>query len=157
MEAAAIKVGLISDTHGLLRREAAEALSGVEHIIHAGDIDSSGILSKINSIAPVFAVRGNMDRNGGLSHLPRFDVITLGKLSIGVIHDLQELDLDPAAAGLAAVIHGHSHKPSVREKEGVVYINPGSAGPKRFSLPISMGLLHIDGPSLAPALIRLEA
>jgi len=151
-----IRIGLISDTHGLLRKSAAAALKGVDRIIHAGDIDFSGILDKLGRIAPVHAVRGNMDKHNGLRHLPRFDIIEVGRVAIGVIHDREQLDLDPAATGLSVVVYGHSHRPATDEREGVLFINPGSAGPRRFKLPVSMGYLHINGSTVTPELIELE-
>jgi len=150
------KVGLISDTHGLLRPDALEALAGVDRIIHAGDIDFSGILDELARIAPVHAVLGNMDRHNGLRHLPRFDIIETGGIAIGVIHDRDQLDLDPAAAELSVVVYGHSHRPSVEEKEGVIFINPGSTGPRRFKLPVTLGFLHIAYARVTPEIIELE-
>lgn len=150
------RIGLISDTHGLLRKSAAAALKGVDRIIHAGDIDFSGILDKLGRIAPVHAVRGNMDKHNGLRHLPSFDIIEIGPVAIGLIHDRAQLDLDPAAAGLSVVVYGHSHRPATDEREGVLFINPGSAGPRRFKLPVSMGYLNINGSTVTPELIELQ-
>lgn len=149
-------VGLISDTHGLLRQSAIEALSGVDLIIHAGDIDEPWILDQLKRIAPVCAVLGNMDRHPGLGHLPRFDMITVGDIYISIIHDQHQLDLDPAAAGCSAVVCGHSHRPAIRKKDGVFYVNPGSAGPRRFKLPISIGFLDINGRECAPRLMEIK-
>ena len=150
------RIGLISDTHGQLRKSAIAALKGVDRIIHAGDIDFSGILDKLGRIAPVHAVRGNMDKHNGLRHLPSFDIIEVGRVAIGIIHDREQLDLDPAAAGLSVVVYGHTHRPATDERDGVLFINPGSAGPRRFKLPISMGSLHINGESVTAELIELE-
>ena len=149
-------VGLISDTHGLLRQSALDALNGVDLIIHAGDIDEPGILAKLNRIAPVYAVLGNMDRHPGLRHLPRFDMIAVGDLYISIIHDQYQLDLDPAAAGCSVVIYGHSHRPAINKKDGVFYVNPGSAGPRRFKLPISIGFLDINGRECTPRLMEIK-
>jgi uncharacterized protein len=136
-------VGLISDTHGLLRPEAQQALAGVDLIIHAGDIGTPEVLEALAKIAPVHAVRGNNDRGAWARPLPETAAIELEGASIYVLHDMNELDLDPAAAGFAAVVAGHSHRPAVQLREGVLYINPGSAGPRRFSLPVSVGFLEI--------------
>lgn len=151
-----LRIGLISDTHGLLRKSAAAALKGVDRIIHAGDIDFTGILDKLGRIAPVHAVRGNMDKHNGLRHLPRFDIVEAGRVAIGIIHDREQLDLDPAATGLSVVVYGHTHRPATEEKDGVLFINPGSAGPRRFKLPVSMGYLHINGSTVTPELMELE-
>jgi len=149
-------VGLISDTHGLLRQSVLDALNGVDLIVHAGDIDEPGILDRLNCIAPVHAVMGNMDRHPGLGHLPRFDVIDVGKIFICIIHDRDQLDLDPAAAGFSVVVYGHSHRPKIEQKNGVLYINPGSAGPRRFKLPISIGFLNINENGCTPRLIDVN-
>jgi putative phosphoesterase len=137
-------VGVISDTHGLLRAEALAALHGSDYIIHAGDIGDPGIITKLNEIAPVTAVRGNIDRESWARKIPATDVLEVGGVLIYVLHNLAELDLKPEAAGFAAVIYGHSHVPKQEMKNGVLYFNPGSAGPRRFQLPISLGKLRID-------------
>lgn len=142
------RVGLISDTHNLLRPEALAALSGVDHIVHAGDICSEAVLARLSEIAPVTAVRGNNDKGEWARALPEKEVVTFGAVHVYVLHDLAELDLDPAEAGFAAVISGHSHKPRVEQKGSVLYINPGSAGPRRFNLPISVGFMDVDGQSV---------
>jgi uncharacterized protein len=139
-----IRIGLISDTHGLLRAEALSALAGVEHIIHAGDIGSADVLTQLGKIAPVTAVRGNNDKDAWAKTIAESEVVQLGGQSIYVLHDLSELDLDPAAAGFSVVVTGHSHKPVVQERDGVLFVNPGSAGPRRFKLPITVGTLVID-------------
>jgi putative phosphoesterase len=150
-----ITIGLISDTHGLLRPEAVAALAGSDFIIHAGDIGSPEVLEGLARIAPVTAVRGNVDRGGWADALQQTEVLDAAGTYLYVVHDLSELDLDPAAAGFPVVVSGHSHQPAVREKNGVFYINPGSAGPRRFSLPIAMGRLTISGARIAPELIEL--
>jgi hypothetical protein len=138
-------IGVISDTHGLLRPEALQALAGSHLIIHAGDIGDPAILDALRTIAPVVAVRGNIDT---ASALPEFARIEQGGKSIYILHDVNQLDLDPAAAGLHAVISGHSHKPSIRTQDGVLYLNPGSAGPRRFKLPVTVARIHMSGTRL---------
>jgi hypothetical protein len=148
-------IGVISDTHGLLRPAAIEALRGVEHILHAGDVGDASILDSLRNVAPVTAIRGNIDVDGPCSHLPPTEVVTLHRHTFYMLHDRQALDLDPAAAGFSAVISGHSHKPLLEWRHGVLYMNPGSAGPRRFSLPVSIGLLTIDVDGLQPRLVTL--
>jgi uncharacterized protein len=139
-------IGVISDTHGLLRPEAVELLRGSEHIIHAGDIGAPEIISELEKIAPVTAIRGNVDTQTWARQFAETEVAELGGLHIYVIHDVNALDLNPKAAGFAAVISGHSHKPKQEVKDEVLYFNPGSAGPRRFNLPISVGRLEsVDG------------
>ena len=149
-------IGVISDTHGLLRPQAVKALEGVELIIHAGDIGDPKILRALERIAPVHAVRGNTDRADWAAKLPNIRLVEVGGTLIWVLHELFSLDLDPAAAGFAAVIYGHSHRPHQERKNGVLYLNPGSAGPRRFTLPVSLALLKIAGNSLEPQLIELK-
>jgi putative phosphoesterase len=150
------RIGLISDTHGLLRPAAAAALSGVDHIVHAGDIGSAEILVQLRRIAPVTAVRGNNDKAPWAEPLAVSAVLAFAGRRVYVLHDIGELDLDPAAAGLGVVISGHSHKPSVLTKDGVLYVNPGSAGPRRFRLPVTTGILEIEGEHLHAAIHELE-
>ena len=140
-----IRIGLISDTHGLLRPEAVAALAGSDFIIHAGDIGGLEVLADLSAIAPVTAIRGNVDRGDWAANLPHTEVLQCGGVFIYVLHNLAELDIDPAAAGFQAVISGHSHNPLIREKNGVLFVNPGSAGPRRFSLPIAVGRLIVTG------------
>jgi uncharacterized protein len=137
------QVGLISDTHGLLRNEALRALEGSELIIHAGDVGRLEILAALRQLAPVVAVRGNIDSEPWSAELPLTTVAEDGPATIYVLHNLAELDLDPVAAGFQVVVSGHSHKPSRTEREGVLYINPGSAGPRRFNLPITVARLDL--------------
>jgi uncharacterized protein len=151
-----IAVGVISDTHGLLRPEALDKLSGVDAIVHAGDIGHPEILGQLRKIAPVTAVRGNIDTSAWSSALPEMEVLEIGGVSVYVLHNVQELDLDPAAAGFAAVIFGHSHKPLIDWRNGVLFFNPGSAGPKRFSLPISLGRLRVRNGKVKAELIELR-
>jgi putative phosphoesterase len=148
-------IGIISDTHGLLRREAIDAFRGLEHILHAGDVGDPSILEALRELAPVTAIRGNIDVHGPCSHLPPTEVVTLHGHTFYMLHDRHALDLDPAAAGFSAVISGHSHRPLIEWRKGVLYLNPGSAGPRRFSLPISIALVAIRGDSLEPQLVTL--
>jgi putative phosphoesterase len=150
-----IRVGLISDTHGLMRPEALAALAGVAHIVHAGDIGTAEILAQLREIAPVTAVRGNNDKGAWASGIAEHEVVTIGGKSIYVLHDLKELDLDPAAAGLSVVVTGHSHKPLITQRDDVLYVNPGSAGPRRFKLPICVAMLEIAGDSIHAELREL--
>lgn len=151
-----ICIGVISDTHGLLRSEAVELLRGSQAIIHAGDIGDPAILTELESIAPVTAVRGNIDTAAWARKLPQNNVLEIGGVSIYVLHNVEELDLDPAAAGFAAVIFGHAHKPCVGYRKGVLFFNPGSAGPRRFSLPISVGKLTVKGLQIKPEVIEVR-
>lgn len=148
-------IGVISDTHGLLRPEAASALAAVELIIHAGDIGNPEVLAGLERIAPVHAVRGNTDRGGWAADLPHTRVVEVGGVLIYVLHELFTLDLDPAAAGFAAVIFGHSHSPHMERKNGVLYLNPGSAGPRRFTLPVSLALLKVNNTVLSGKFVKL--
>jgi putative phosphoesterase len=148
-------LGVISDTHGLLRPEAVAALAGVERIVHAGDIGDRGVLDALARVAPVSAVRGNNDRGPWAADVPETEVVEIGGVALYVLHDLNELDLDPRAAGFAAVIAGHSHQPRQEERDGVLYFNPGSAGPRRFKLPVSVGRLTIEAGRVRGALVTL--
>jgi hypothetical protein len=136
-------VGLISDTHGLLRPEAVRALEGSDLIIHAGDVGAPGILDALRAVAPVVAVRGNVDTGAWASVLPETAVAEIGGTSIYVLHDLNELDLDPAAAGFGVVVSGHSHQPASKQTAGVLFVNPGSAGRRRFKLPVTVARLDL--------------
>lgn len=149
-------VGVISDTHGLLRPEAIEALQGVDALIHAGDIGSPDIVEALRSIAPVVAIRGNNDTDAWAHDLPEREVVEIGGTLIYVLHNLKELDLDPAAAGFGVVVCGHSHRPSVESRRGVLFLNPGSAGPRRFKLPVSVARLRVHGPSLEAHILELK-
>lgn len=141
-----MRIGLISDTHGLLRPEAIAFLQGSDHIVHAGDIGDPSILDALRAMAPLTVVRGNNDRQPWAASLPETEMIEVGGALLYVVHDLHELDIDPASVEVRAVISGHSHKPSVAERDGVLYVNPGSAGPRRFRLPIAAGELIVgDG------------
>jgi putative phosphoesterase len=137
-------IGVISDTHGLLRSEAMEALRDSDYILHAGDVGAPGILEELAAIAPVTAVRGNIDKGDWAKRLPKTEVLEAGGISIYMLHDLAELDLKPKAAGFTVVISGHSHVPKQEMRDGVLYFNPGSAGPRRFKLPVSVGKLIVQ-------------
>lgn len=137
-------VGVISDTHGLLRAEAIEAFGGVEHILHAGDVGAPEVLAALARIAPVTAIRGNVDIEPWARGVPEAELVELGGVAIYMLHDLGRLDLKPEAAGIRVVVYGHSHQPKMEEKNGVIYFNPGSAGPRRFKLPVSVGRLQIE-------------
>jgi putative phosphoesterase len=138
-------VGVISDTHGLLRPEALEALRGVDRILHAGDIGGREVLDRLRQLAPVTAVRGNVDTEKWARALPRDEVVEIEGVSVYLLHDLGALDLRPEAAGFQVVVYGHSHRPTMETKNGVLYFNPGSAGPRRFKLPVSVGRLVVEG------------
>lgn len=148
-------VGLIADTHGLLRPEALEALEGVNIIIHAGDVGRAEILETLKGLAPVHAVRGNVDKGAWAKELPRDELVEVGEIGIYVYHGHEEQDLDPKAAGCQVVVSGHSHKPATTKKQGVLYLNPGSAGPKRFKLPVTVMRLYIEGKDFRPELVQL--
>jgi putative phosphoesterase len=147
-------IGVISDTHGLLRPEAVAALAGVEHILHAGDIGDPRILAMLAEIAPVTAIRGNIDTQGACAELPAVDVVELSGKLFYLVHSVHDLDLDPVAAGIAVVVSGHSHKASIENKDGVLYLNPGSAGPRRFKLPVTIALVAID-PEIQASIVEL--
>jgi len=157
MRSIAKRVGVISDTHGLLRSEAVAALTGSELIIHSGDIGSLAVLEGLQSIAPVVAIRGNNDKGAWTARLRPCEVIEVGEATLYVVHDLGELDLDPATAGFHAVIAGHSHRPSIEMRKGVLYVNAGSAGPRRFSLPITVARLEVVRTEVAARIIELRA
>ncbi len=148
-------IGVISDTHGLLRPEAVEALAGSERIIHAGDVGDPAILQRLSQIAPVTGVRGNVDKGAWARKLPTTDVLEVAGLSIYVLHNLEQLDLKPEAAGFAAVVYGHSHVPKQEIRNGVLYFNPGSAGPRRFAVPVCLGRLTINGGGIRGAIVDL--
>ena len=149
-------VGVISDTHGLLRREAIVALQGSDYIVHAGDVGDPVILDKLEEIAPVTPVRGNVDHGAWAKKIPATNVLEIGEISIYVLHSIQELDLKPEAAKFAAVIYGHSHVPKQEWENGVLYFNPGSAGPRRFKLPITVGRLTIESSKIKAEILRVE-
>jgi putative phosphoesterase len=150
-----IVVGVISDTHGLLIPTALKALKDVDLIIHAGDIGNADVLYELKRIAPVVAVRGNMDMSNGLKNLPETEAVEVGNVFVYVIHDIQKLDIVPSGAGFKAVIFGHFHRPSVSEEDGVLYLNPGSAAQPRRDYPASIALLHIRGESIKAEIVDI--
>jgi putative phosphoesterase len=152
---AAHLLGVISDTHGLVRLEAVKALEGVEMIIHAGDIGTPEVLETLHAIAPVVAVRGNNDQGDWAHALPETEVVEVGGVMLYVLHDVNTLDLDPATAGFHAVISGHSHRPAMSKRQGVLFLNPGSAGPRRFKLPVSVARLTIRWAAIDAQLVEL--
>src|ERR1700733_8018339 len=149
-------IGIISDTHGLLRPQAVAALRGCSAIIHAGDVGRPEILDELRRIAPVFAVRGNVDHGAWAMKLPETEIVEVEDCLLYVLHDLDALDLDPPTAGFRAVIAGHSHQPKIETRNGVLYFNPGSAGPRRFNLPVSVGRLTLSSGQLQAEIIHLE-
>lgn len=150
-------IGLISDTHGLLRPEALAALRGAGLILHAGDIGGPEILEELGEVAPVLAVRGNNDRGAWARSLPERRILEVGAVSVCLLHDVKELKAVPALAGRGVVVSGHSHKPSVAERGGILYVNPGSAGPRRFKLPVSVARLRVRGGRVDVQLVELAA
>jgi putative phosphoesterase len=152
----ALVVGVISDTHGLLRPEAAKALRGSDHILHAGDIGGPEVLEALRALAPVTAVRGNNDRAGWAEAVPETAAVELGGALVYMVHDLAALDIDLRAAGVGALVTGHSHKPLVGEREGVLHLNPGSAGPRRFRLPITVARMLVDGGRVSAEIVPLS-
>ena len=152
-----LRVGLISDTHGLLRPEALAFLEGSDHIVHGGDICDAGVLEALSTIAPVTAVRGNNDHGPWAARLRETELLRVEEVSVYAIHDLSQLDMEPHAAGVHVVVSGHSHKPLVERRDGILYVNPGSAGPRRFKLPISVGELTVDGSSVSARIVELAS
>jgi uncharacterized protein len=151
-----IVVGVISDTHGLLRPEAIDALRGVDMIIHAGDVGNPGLIDELRRVAPTFVVRGNIDNGHWADALPMTEVVEAGRRRFYVLHKISELDFDPAAADFAAVVFGHSHVPSIETREGVLFLNPGSAGPRRFKLPVTVAHVRVKDRQLRPAIVELQ-
>ena len=152
-----LRVGLISDTHGLLRPEASAFLRGCNRIIHAGDIGAHNVLRELSAIAPITAVRGNNDRGSWAEVLPQTQLIRFGEVVVYVVHDLARLDVEPQAAGVSVVVSGHSHQPLIERRSGVLYVNPGSAGPRRFKLPIAVAELHIAGEAVTARIAELSS
>jgi len=151
-----MRIGVISDTHGLLRPEAVAALRGSDRILHAGDVGDPEILDRLGELAPVTVVRGNVDRGPWALAMPETALVEIEGLSIYLIHDLGQLDLKPEAAGFAAVIYGHTHIPTQENKKGVLYVNPGSAGPRRFQLPVSVGRLEVRNAKVTVEFMELN-
>jgi len=152
-----LKIGVVSDTHGLFRPEVAAALEGVEQILHLGDVGKLAILDELARIAPVTAIRGNVDRSGPCAELPETEVLLLGGRYVYLLHDLNTLHLDPAAGKFAAVLFGHTHVPNFYIRKDVLYFNPGSCGPRRFQLPVTVGILEIRGAEFHPRILQLDA
>jgi putative phosphoesterase len=150
------RVGLISDTHGLLRPEAKAFLRGSDYIVHAGDICDPRIVEELAALAPVTAVRGNNDRGPWAEHLSETQFLKVDEIFLYVIHDLSQLDIDPGAASVHVVVSGHSHKPRVEHRDGVLYVNPGSSGPRRFKLPITVGELIVNGSSVSARIVKFS-
>jgi putative phosphoesterase len=155
VQAARLQVGVISDTHGLLRPEAVRELTGVDHILHAGDVGAPEILNRLREIAPVTAIRGNVDVSGACASLPNTEIVDLGGCLFYLVHAIQDLDIVPAAAGVKVIVFGHSHKAELKEREGVIYLNPGSAGPRRFSLPITLARAVVENGSVRVRIVEL--
>jgi uncharacterized protein len=152
---AILHIGIISDTHGLLRPAALQALAGVDHILHAGDVGNPNILDDLRNIAPLTAIRGNVDLSGACSLLPATETIELGGCLFYMVHALDDLDIVPAAAGIHVVVYGHSHRPTAREQDGVVFLNPGSAGPRRFNLPVTLARLILDNGAVRARIVNI--
>ncbi len=150
------RIGLISDTHNVMRPQVLTALAGVKHILHAGDICDEQVLTQLARIAPVTAVRGNNDRGDWARSINVTELIEIGGISLYMVHDIAALDIDPQAAGVHAVIYGHSHTPLIEERAGVLFVNPGSAGPRRFSLPVSVGFLEVKRGAVSASLQTLQ-
>jgi len=151
-----VRIGVISDTHGLVRPEAVRALRGADLIIHAGDVGNTAVIDRLRAIAPTVAVRGNNDVGRWATGLPRRTTVRVGELRFHVLHEIAHLDVDPPAAGIAAVVSGHSHRPSIERREGVLYLNPGSAGPRRFTLPVSVARLSVSGARIRARIVGLH-
>jgi putative phosphoesterase len=151
-----MKIGVISDTHGLLRPEAVRALEGSEAILHAGDVGDAAILDALRKVAPVTAIRGNIDQTGACAELPETEWVELGEVVFYLLHDLKALDLDPGAAGIGVVVSGHSHQAKAERRRGVLYLNPGSAGPRRFRLPVTVARVTVESGQVQAETVELE-
>jgi len=151
-----LNLGVISDTHGLLRPQAVAALRGCDLILHAGDVGDEAVLEGLRTIAPTRAIRGNVDTGTWAQRLPATDIVEFGGLSFYVLHNVADLDLDPPTAGFAAVVYGHSHQPLIATRDGVVYLNPGSAGPRRLRLPVTLAHVVVAGTELRPQIVELN-
>lgn len=150
-----LRIGLISDTHGLLRPEALSFLRGCDHIVHGGDIGHADVLAQLSAIAPLTAVRGNNDTGPWADALAETELVRIGEIFVYALHDIAQLDIDPGAAGVHVVVSGHSHKPAVERRDGVLYVNPGSAGPRRFKLPIAVAELMVDERNVSARVVEL--
>jgi putative phosphoesterase len=151
-----IVVGVISDTHGLLRREAIAALRGSDLIIHAGDVGNPDVIKELAGMAPTHVVRGNVDTGSWAASLPMTELVDVGERLFYVLHEISQLDLDPADAGFAAVVFGHSHQPMIETREGVLFLNPGSAGPRRFKLPVTVARVGVSEQGMRPQIVDLD-
>jgi putative phosphoesterase len=151
-----IAVGVISDTHGLMRPQALAALQGCDLIIHAGDVGSTAVITELSGIAPTYVVRGNVDGADWATALPMTEFVEIGGRRFFVLHEISHLDFDPADLGCAAVVFGHSHQPSIETREGVLFLNPGSAGPRRFNLPVTVARIDLSGPRMRPQIVELQ-
>jgi uncharacterized protein len=151
-----IILGVISDTHGLLRPQAIAALAGSDLIIHGGDVGKPEVIDRLGGVAPTFVVRGNVDTGTWAARLPSTQTVAVGALRFFVLHDIAQLALDPTAAGFAAVVFGHSHRPSIETRDGVLFLNPCSAGPRRFTLPITIARVRVSGQRMHPEIVELR-
>jgi uncharacterized protein len=156
MRAREFVLGVISDTHGLLRPEALDALRGSDMIIHAGDVGNPEVIDRLGVVAPTHVVRGNIDKGSWAAALPMTELVALGEHRLFVLHDISQLDVDPAAAGFAAVVFGHSHRPSIETRSGILFLNPGSAGPRRFKLPVTIARVKTSGQRLRADIVELQ-
>jgi putative phosphoesterase len=152
-----LDIGVISDTHGLLRPEAIQALQGVEHILHAGDVGNLGTLDRLRDLAPLTAIRGNIDAKAECGSLPATDAVELGGRLFYLVHSLNDLDIDPVAAGVAVVVSGHTHRAKIEERKGVLYLNPGSAGPRRFDIHVTLARVQVGEGDLRVRVVRLNS
>jgi uncharacterized protein len=155
VNASDIVIGVISDTHGLIRPQAVAALVGSDVIIHAGDVGKPEVLQRLGELAPTFVVRGNVDSGGWAARLPLTQRVEVGALRLFVLHEIAQLDIDPASAGFAAVVFGHSHRPSIETRGGVLFLNPGSAGPRRFKLPVTVARVRVSDRQMQPQIVHL--
>lgn len=156
MPARAFVIGVISDTHGLLRPEAVDALRGSDLIIHAGDVGKPELIDRLDDVAPTHVVRGNIDHGDWAAALPMRELVEVGEHRFFVLHDISQLDADPVASGFTAVVFGHSHRPSIETHNGVLLLNPGSAGPRRFKLPVTVARVRVSGRHLRPEIVELQ-
>jgi putative phosphoesterase len=150
------RIGVISDTHGLLRKEALDLLMGVDWILHAGDVGNQDVLNALEKVAPVFAVRGNMDREGWADKLPLTQLVEVGKVAIYMLHDLDKLGIAPQAGGISMVVSGHTHQPKQESRGNILFLNPGSAGPRRFNKPVSLAMVEVEGEEIRAEIVLLE-
>jgi putative phosphoesterase len=150
------RIGVISDTHGLLRKEALDLLMGVDWILHAGDVGNQDVLNALEKVAPVFAVRGNMDREGWADKLPLTQLVEVGKVAIYMLHDLDKLGIAPHAGGISMVVSGHTHQPKQESRGNILFLNPGSAGPRRFNKPVSLAMVEVEGEEIRAEIVLLE-